>query len=182
MPCSGDGTLRKNPLIWKRWVAASGNMLHSLQLEIACKAVRLLEVGGRLVYSTCSLNPIENEAVVARLLCTFGAGCLRLLDVSEELPALKRRRGIDGWGVWHRGRWHADWESGAWPMTHTDTHTPTRTRAPRPLLACLHARGLRVRARAHSLPRWMALSPSSETAHTQGVRGAASSAGDDDSY
>ena len=46
VPCSGDGTLRKNPLIWKRWQAAPGNMLHALQLQIACKAVRLLKVRG----------------------------------------------------------------------------------------------------------------------------------------
>lgn len=61
VPCSGDGTLRKAPGIWHQWVAARGNQLHKLQLQLAAKAVRLLRVGGRLVYSTCSLNPIENE-------------------------------------------------------------------------------------------------------------------------
>jgi 16S rRNA C967 or C1407 C5-methylase (RsmB/RsmF family) len=61
VPCSGDGTLRKVPSIWKRWVAAQGNQLHTLQVQLAAKAVRLLRVGGRLVYSTCSLNPVENE-------------------------------------------------------------------------------------------------------------------------
>ena len=60
VPCTGDGTMRKNPLIWKRWNASPANMLHSLQLQIACKGVRLLKVGGRLVYSTCSLNPDPN--------------------------------------------------------------------------------------------------------------------------
>lgn len=54
VPCSGDGTLRKNPLIWKRWQPANANMLHALQLQIACKGVRLTKAGGRFVYSTCS--------------------------------------------------------------------------------------------------------------------------------
>ena len=111
VPCSGDGTLRKNPLIWRRWTASPGNMLHSLQLQIACKGVRLTRVGGRFVYSTCSMNPIENEAVVARVLLTFGTACLRLVDVSKDLPELKRRRGLTEWSVWHRGQFHADWNS-----------------------------------------------------------------------
>ena len=85
-------------------------MLFRLQLQIAAKGVRLLRVGGRLVYSTCSLNPIENEAVVARLLETFGAGTLRLVDVADQLPALKRRRGLETWQVWHKSRFHATWD------------------------------------------------------------------------
>ena len=40
----------------------------SLQRRILLRGVELLEVGGRLVYSTCSFNPIENEAVIASVL------------------------------------------------------------------------------------------------------------------
>jgi 16S rRNA C967 or C1407 C5-methylase (RsmB/RsmF family) len=63
--------------------------------------VCILQVGGRLVYSTCSFNPVENEAVVAAvLLATKGA--MRLVDVSDELPALKRMLGLNSWKVCNR--------------------------------------------------------------------------------
>ena len=87
VPCSGDGTLRKSPDLWKKWSPASGVDLHTLQLDIASHAARLLKVGGRLVYSTCSLNPLEDEAVVAALL-KRAKGALRLVDVSGELEGL----------------------------------------------------------------------------------------------
>lgn len=41
-----------------------------------------------MVYSTCSINPIENEAVIHRLLCET-SGALELVDVSDTLPGLK---------------------------------------------------------------------------------------------
>jgi 16S rRNA C967 or C1407 C5-methylase (RsmB/RsmF family) len=65
VPCSGDGTLRKNPNIWAEWTPEFAMGLHSLQLRIAQRGAALLKVGGYMVYSTCSFNPIENEAVVA---------------------------------------------------------------------------------------------------------------------
>ncbi|KAK4366980.1 hypothetical protein RND71_014860 [Anisodus tanguticus] len=76
VPCSGDGTLRKAPDIWRKWNAGNG--------------LSLLKVGGRMVYSTCSMNPIENEAVVAEILRRCG-GSVELVDVSSELPQLVRR-------------------------------------------------------------------------------------------
>lgn len=58
--------------------------------------VARVQVGGRLVYSTCTFNPIEDEAVVAAvLLATKGA--MRLLDVSADLPKLKRLPGLSTW-------------------------------------------------------------------------------------
>jgi 16S rRNA C967 or C1407 C5-methylase (RsmB/RsmF family) len=44
VPCSGDGTMRKAPDIWRRWTVANGNGLHIMQLKIALQAARLLQV------------------------------------------------------------------------------------------------------------------------------------------
>jgi 16S rRNA C967 or C1407 C5-methylase (RsmB/RsmF family) len=101
VPCSGDGTVRKAPDIWQKWSVGGGAGLHPLQLRIAQRAARLLAVGGQMVYSTCSLNPVENEAVVAALL-RWGAGALVLDDCSAELPGLKRLPGLRTWQVWDR--------------------------------------------------------------------------------
>jgi len=68
VPCSGDGTLRKNPALWKNFNANLGHSLHALQLEVLTRAFAMLKKGGRLVYSTCSFNPLENEAVIAAAL------------------------------------------------------------------------------------------------------------------
>ena len=101
VPCSGDGTMRKAPDIWPRWGVGNGNGLHPLQLKIALRAAQLLKVGGRLVYSTCTFNPIEDEAVVAAMLKDCD-GALELLDVSKELPELRRVPGVRHWEVWDK--------------------------------------------------------------------------------
>jgi multisite-specific tRNA:(cytosine-C5)-methyltransferase len=95
VPCSGDGTLRKNIGIWKRWQPMDGNGLHSLQTRILQRAMRMLEPDGRIVYSTCSLNPVENEAVIAAALNSNPD--FQLIDVSAQLPELVRRPGISSW-------------------------------------------------------------------------------------
>lgn len=101
VPCSGDGTLRKAPALWQKWNAGCGAGLHKLQLQIAKRGAHLLKVGGRMVYSTCSLNPIENESVVAALIREAG-GCLKVVDASGDLEGLAKYSGLlkwkAGWG------------------------------------------------------------------------------------
>ncbi|KAI5118905.1 hypothetical protein M0805_002820 [Coniferiporia weirii] len=102
VPCSGDGTLRKNVGIWRNWSPMEGNGLHSLQLRILQRAMRMLkdrtkssQDEPRIVYSTCSLNPVENEAVIAAALNSVPG--FELVDVSGTLPALIRRPGLSTW-------------------------------------------------------------------------------------
>ncbi|KAJ1268920.1 hypothetical protein BS78_07G170500 [Paspalum vaginatum] len=104
VPCSGDGTIRKGHDMWRKWNSGMGNQLHLLQVNIAMRGIELLKVGGRMVYSTCSMNPVENEAVVAELLRRSG-NSVELLDVSSELPELVRRPGLSTWKVQDRESW-----------------------------------------------------------------------------
>ncbi|CAD6578685.1 MAG: hypothetical protein CYPHOPRED_000654 [Cyphobasidiales sp. Tagirdzhanova-0007] len=100
VPCSGDGTTRKNPNIWKTWKTADGLGLHGLQLRILSRAIQMLKPGGRLVYSTCSYNPIENEAVVSATLSSYPS--VSLVDVFDKLATLKRRQGLLSWKVYDK--------------------------------------------------------------------------------
>jgi 16S rRNA (cytosine967-C5)-methyltransferase len=67
-PCSGTGTLARHPEI--RWRLAPQQLaeLHRLQVSMLANAVPNLSSGGWLVYSTCSMEPEENEEVVAEVL------------------------------------------------------------------------------------------------------------------
>eukprot|EP00842_Homolaphlyctis_polyrhiza_P005959 jgi/Hompol1/6364/HPOL_004956-RA len=101
VPCSGDGTMRKNKNIWHTWSVGNGNGLHKMQYKILKRGLELLKVGGRLVYSTCSFNPIENEAVVASMLKEAG-DAVHLVDVSHLYPELYRSHGVDTWKVMNK--------------------------------------------------------------------------------
>ncbi|CAK9794990.1 tRNA (cytosine(34)-C(5))-methyltransferase [Anthophora quadrimaculata] len=96
VPCSGDGTMRKNPDIWCKWSPANGNNLHGVQYRIARRGLELLAVGGRMVYSTCSLNPIENEAVLHRLLLET-QDSVQLVDCKDLVPGLVCDPGVSHW-------------------------------------------------------------------------------------
>lgn len=72
--------------------------LHALQLSIALKGASLTRVGGYLCYSTCSMNPIENESVVAQLL-RASEGSLELVDKRNDLRGLVARPGMSTWKV-----------------------------------------------------------------------------------
>eukprot|EP00045_Choanoeca_perplexa_P011944 m.128322 g.128322 ORF g.128322 m.128322 type:complete len:774 (-) comp15824_c0_seq8:34-2355(-) len=101
VPCSGDGTLRKNPGIWNKWNPYDGTGLHPLQVRILQRGLNLLKDDGLLVYSTCSFNPLENEAVVAEAI-RRSKGTLELVDVRDKLPGLIRSDGISSWVLMDR--------------------------------------------------------------------------------
>ncbi|RKF74493.1 Multisite-specific tRNA:-methyltransferase trm4a [Golovinomyces cichoracearum] len=100
VPCSGDGTTRKNVNLWKDWNPSSAIGLHSTQVRILVRALQMLKVGGRVVYSTCSMNPVENEAVISSaIIRSGGVSKVKLLPCDDELPLLKRRNGLNSWSV-----------------------------------------------------------------------------------
>ncbi|CAK4084835.1 unnamed protein product [Aphanomyces euteiches] len=103
VPCSGDGTLRKSQALWKEWHIGQGLTLFPTQLALALRGAALLKVGGTMVYSTCSFNPIEDEAVVAELL-RRSDGALEGVDPDGKLPGLQYRPGRVAWSVGWRSK------------------------------------------------------------------------------
>jgi 16S rRNA (cytosine967-C5)-methyltransferase len=106
-PCTGFGTLRRNPDL--KWRQSAGDLaaLTQKQAAILEAASRLLKPGGRLVYATCSFLPAENEEIVAAFLARhpeFAPLDARdvlarqgiALDTGERLQVLPHRHGTDG--------------------------------------------------------------------------------------
>lgn len=96
-PCTGTGTTRKNPDVWSRWKPSGGRSMQKLQIDILSRATKLVKSGGRVVYSTCSLDPIENEAVVAEVLRNDSS--LKLISAQDLIPKLLASEGMTQWPV-----------------------------------------------------------------------------------
>ena len=97
-PCSSDGTVRKEPKRLQRWSMGSGLSHHELQLRLLRRGLALLRPGGRLVYSTCSINPLECEAVVQAALVETSPD-VRLIPAEAVLPE-GCPRGMPGLSTW----------------------------------------------------------------------------------
>ena len=106
-PCSGFGTLRRNPDLKWRHDAAAVAELAAKQLRILNAAAKLLKPGGRLVYATCSILSEENEAVAERfaaahpefkpLSCADLLAAQRIsIETGKYLRLWPHRHGTDG--------------------------------------------------------------------------------------
>jgi 16S rRNA (cytosine967-C5)-methyltransferase len=87
VPCSGTGTLTRNPEIKWRLKPEDIDDLQRRQLAILRGAMNSVDAGGRVIYSTCSLEREENEHVVEQALTEDNS--VRLLDCRIELERLK---------------------------------------------------------------------------------------------
>jgi 16S rRNA (cytosine967-C5)-methyltransferase len=92
-PCSGTGTLRRNPEIRWRLSAPDIATLAEQQKRILSRAVEVVKPGGRLVYSTCSVERDENEGVIEVL---QSEARIRLLKTSRTWPHVQ---GSDGFFI-----------------------------------------------------------------------------------
>ena len=94
VPCSGTGTLARNPEIKLRLEPAEFSRQAKRQRDILAAALKRLAPGGRLVYSTCSLEPEENEAVVAAVLEKMSG--MKRVGVETALQKLTLRGDVSG--------------------------------------------------------------------------------------
>lgn len=118
VPCTCEGTSRKNPEILRRtWDASGREKIQGVQKAILRKALLLCRPGGRVVYATCTYAPEENEQVVDSVLREMGEGTVRVLPV--DLPGLRTTPGLTSW---EGRRFHPSLENAAriWPH-HNDT-------------------------------------------------------------
>ena len=99
VPCSGDGTFRKDPDALKRWHPGGGNALHATQVAVARRMAQLMKPGGHLLYSTCSLNPVEDEAVVVAILKENPEFELVKGAMDAGAPGMRYRPGVSTWKV-----------------------------------------------------------------------------------
>ena len=106
VPCSGLGVIRKKPEIrFKK--SEEVDKLQDLQYSIMCISSRYLKIGGVMVYSTCSLNPNENEKIVEKFLTEHDnfEGVRVLSDISrygfdtDYLTLMPHIHGCDGFFI-----------------------------------------------------------------------------------
>jgi 16S rRNA (cytosine967-C5)-methyltransferase len=93
-PCSGTGTLRRNPEI--RWRLSNDDIINfaAAQKQFLANAAEVLKPGGRLVYSTCSVEPDENERVIESFLSTHPS-----ILLSKSTRTWPHREGSDGFFI-----------------------------------------------------------------------------------
>ena len=85
-PCSGEGVVRKDPDALKNWSVASNLEIAATQRELIDSAFHALRPGGTLVYSTCTLNRDENEAVCLWLQAQY-PDAVEFLPLNDLFPS-----------------------------------------------------------------------------------------------
>lgn len=91
-PCTGTGIIMKSPKTAKTWSKRTSVSASNLQKQLINSAISCLEENGTLVYSTCSLEPEENEEVINYAIKKFGISVKKI-----KLNGFKLRKGVVSW-------------------------------------------------------------------------------------
>jgi NOL1/NOP2/sun family putative RNA methylase len=121
-PCSGEGMFRKDPQAASEWTAEAPRTCATRQQHILEHAIQMVKPGGRIVYSTCTFNPFENEQVIAWALAHFDVEIMPLPD----------------WPGWETGR--PDWAGDEEALLHTRRLWPHKGRGEGHFVAALRVR------------------------------------------
>lgn len=95
VPCSCEGTSRKDPGVVQRAGPEIAHKKNGLQKALLRKAVQRCKAGGRIVYATCTYAPEENEMVVDTILREYGADTLQI--VPARLKGFTANSGLTAW-------------------------------------------------------------------------------------
>ena len=90
-PCSGEGTLRKSPRTFEIWNINVIKKIAGVQKQLAIAALKILKVGGEMIYSTCTLSPEEDEMIIDYLIKNFD------VEIEQIKLPLKFRCGVTEW-------------------------------------------------------------------------------------
>ena len=92
-PCSGTGTIRRSLKILKMWSPNLVKKMAGIQKSLIETGFRVLKPGGIMVYSTCTQEPKENEAIVSHLLDKFSDAKIEKINlkINRSKPILKFR-------------------------------------------------------------------------------------------
>jgi 16S rRNA C967 or C1407 C5-methylase (RsmB/RsmF family) len=97
-PCSRDGT-KSN---YKSWKPENAIKMHYIQLNLLKKAIEMTKINGTIIYTTCSLNPIENEAVIAEIFRKANGAsnpCLEIQNIHGAIEGVPFKRGMAKWDL-----------------------------------------------------------------------------------
>jgi 16S rRNA (cytosine1407-C5)-methyltransferase len=88
-PCSGEGVIRKDPDALRNWTLESTQEIAATQRDLIDSAFHALKPGGTLIYSTCTLNTLENQQVVSWL-CQRYPDALEIASLADLFPGAEK--------------------------------------------------------------------------------------------
>ncbi|MEF2175447.1 MAG: hypothetical protein V3575_03150, partial [Candidatus Absconditabacteria bacterium] len=101
-PCSGEGTGFKSDSALKFWNRKEINKISGTQFQLLVSAIKAVKPGGTIIYSTCTLNPFENERTISKVIEFFGGDIeIENVDLNNKSYGLESHNGEEFFSADH---------------------------------------------------------------------------------